>query len=252
MKDSIQTLIFFLFFIYCIYADAKVVILPENIVNSKNFLTQTMLTEPDVEYQIEHKYDLEGKAINLPKGSTLVFSKRGEIKNGVIFGDASDVKTNYKTVHFSNVLLSGTWKVKYIFSKWFDLGKNGESNRRNFQNMATLTSDGYEGNLYVAEGNYPVAFQKGKSSCFSLNSNTNLYLDGKIFLEPCKLDTYSIISIFKKEDVSISGKGSIIGDVVGHFGSSGEWGMGIWISYSKNIHVRDISVGNCWGDCIYI
>jgi parallel beta-helix repeat protein len=44
-----------------------------------------------------------------------------------------------------------------------------------------------------------------------------------------------------------------MGDRTTHTGTSGEWGMGIYIgANSSNVTVQNVTINNCWGDGIYV
>ncbi len=55
----------------------------------------------------------------------------------------------------------------------------------------------------------------------------------------------------KGQNITISGKGSIIGDKKTHTGTTGEWGMGIFVR-GRDVCIRNITIRDCWGDCIYV
>ena len=54
------------------------------------------------------------------------------------------------------------------------------------------------------------------------------------------------------ENIKISGQGTIIGDKSNHTGTIGEWGMGLEFRKAINSSVKDLTIKDCWGDCIYV
>lgn len=243
------TLTVFLTFSSCY---AKRVTLPRNIVNGKCILNQSMFKDGVDEYVAKYKFDLDNKVVYLPKGSKLIIKDKGSIANGEIVGNNSDLVSSKNTTIFFNVKISGEWHVDRIYSKWFNFGEIPSVNSSNFKSLISLTDDNHKGIIYVSEGTYPVEITEERSSCISLNSYTDIFIDGEIILRPNDLNYCNIIYVGSKKNVNISGKGAIVGDVENHIGKSGEWGMGINISSSENVSVKDLTIRNCWGDCVYI
>lgn len=232
--------------------DAKRVLLPRNGIDGKCVLKQSMFNKMADEYIVRNHYDLMGETITIPEGAKLVFKGSGCVANGTLIGQKSSLKANSKKTVFYNITVSGLWNVEEIYSNWFDFGEKADENTRNFQNMCSLTADDYKGVIHISEGDYPVELTSDNISCLKPNSNTEIVLDGNLLLQSNALKEYNIIDVSKKHNVSISGRGSVVGDVIGHTGTVGEWGMGVNITNSRDVTLQDITIKNCWGDCIYI
>lgn len=86
-----------------------------------------------------------------------------------------------------------------------------------------------------------------------LRSNSLLIFREKsqLTIEPNDLKRYAILHIEKVENVTVYHP-NLIGDKFIHTGTTGEWGMGIFISGSKNISIYQPHIKNTWGDGIYI
>jgi hypothetical protein len=84
-------------------------------------------------------------------------------------------------------------------------------------------------------------------------SGARLFFQEKsvIVLKGNSLSSYAVIGINNVNDI-IMYYPRIEGDRYIHTGSSGEWGMGITISGSKNIHIKNPNISKCWGDGIYV
>ena len=247
------TLIFVLFVCVLSVADAKTIHLSRNYVDGRLVLTQNMFKEKNTTYVIKHQYDMLGVTIILPEGSILKFCNEGKLMNGTIIGCNSTIKTLKSKVRFDNVIILGLWDVAEISSNLFRFSSDDpELNTRNFRSMCMLTSDDNDGVIHVVNGAYNIMLDEKDNSCFNLNSRTELIIDGDIILEGNNLEFYQVVQIKNKEYVKVHGTGSLIGDVDTHLGVKGEWGMGMAILDSDNIEVRDLSIKNCWGDCIYI
>jgi parallel beta-helix repeat protein len=62
---------------------------------------------------------------------------------------------------------------------------------------------------------------------------------------------YAIVSAINVENSGIYG-GTIQGDRTLHTGSTGEWGMGIFLKAVNNFEISDVLISDCWGDGVYI
>jgi len=86
-----------------------------------------------------------------------------------------------------------------------------------------------------------------------LRSNSLLIFREKsqLTIEPNDLKRYAILHIERVENVTVYHP-KLIGDKFLHTGTKGEWGMGIFVSGSKNISIYKPHIRNTWGDGIYI
>lgn len=105
--------------------------------------------------------------------------------------------------------------------------------------------------IYVEKGDYLLTANKNKDVCLTLCSNTTLMIEGTIRLTANSYPRYDILCA-KGKNIFITGNGSIVGDKKEHTGTEGEWGMGIRIHNAKNVCVEDLTIRNCWGDCVYV
>lgn len=105
------------------------------------------------------------------------------------------------------------------------------------------------GTVYLPAGTYMV----NPDQSIRLRSNIKLKLDGKAVLKarPSIEEYYNIILILNADNVEITG-GKIVGERYRHVGTTGEWGSGIGILGSSNVHINDLAITDCWGDGIFI
>lgn len=200
---------------------------------------------------IDNTIDL--KSDTLFVDGELRFSKNGKICNGVVVGKNASIKNISNKCIFENVEISGCWTTKDISSAWFDFDeKMPLQNTKNFCNLIALTHDTIENIVTITNGLYPIKLAKAGDYGLFLKSRTKLIINGDIMLKPNDFKHCAIIRIQHCHDIQVEGNGSITGDVEGHLGNEGEWGMGISISSSNNVVVKDITIRHCWGDCIYI
>lgn len=226
--------------------------LRKNMVDGVNVLAQSFFTNDDgtvksnTRYIIQYDYDLNGATITIPEGCVLVF-QGGSLSNGVLIGDDTNIEADKKAV-FYNIIIQGSWIIADIYSKWFkDIKANNV-----LKQLFNLSNENIQTRIYIDKGDYTVSATSTDYNVLNVNSNTEVHLEGTISLQPNDLDTYAIISIIKAENVSIVGSGYIVGDRDSHTGSTGESGMGIDISGSKNVVISGLTIHNCWGDSIYI
>ncbi len=188
--------------------------------------------------------DLKGGVCKLPKDYALIV-KRGIIRNGTLVGNNSRIK--YNGAIFDNINISGEWNVPTIKTSMFVNLNSINALKKIF----ALSNPNVKNKIIIEEGFYKVEVTYDWEACLRVGSNTELIIDGDIFLQPNNLKGYRIVLI-NGENVSLQGKGKIIGDRMNHLGQEGEWGMGIHISGANNVSVGGITIQDCWGDCIYV
>jgi hypothetical protein len=206
----------------------------------------------NVIYKITKDIDLGHGILTIPEGCTLDF-QGGSFTNGTIVGTNSDIRADEHVTIFKGIVIEGTWKVKEISSGWFNFRYTaGSNNLQNLQNLFNLSSNSYKGVINISQGDYYITIANNSTDSIVIYSNTTVNLNGNIILNPNDLTNYNIVTIRQRNNIIIQGGGSIVGDVVTHTGTTGEWGMGISIYDGNNITIKDVSVKNCWGDGIYI
>lgn len=188
--------------------------------------------------------DLMGDTLRLDANSKLIFNG-GIIKNGVLIGHNSTIVC--KKHAFKNVTIKGTWNIPVIYSYWFqDLSYDNA-----LRDVIALTSPNVHNKVIIGSGAYTMNIAENHGKGLVIDDNTELIINGKITLKPNSWTNYDIIHV-KGNNIKISGKGMIVGDKHNHLGKKGEWGMGIMIYGANNVHVSDLTIKNCWGDCVYI
>lgn len=221
--------------------------------NTNNYLSEfssdtlkidMSLYEQGNNYIITDTIDLHGKTLYLPADVKIVI-RGGLFKNGCIVGNNTPLKYN-KTV-FDSVHIKGSWLVPCISTEMF----KSLSYDNSLKDVLALANSQIQNNIKIEKGLYQVTATKNSPICLNVESNTELKIDGTIKLTPNDLTGYSILNISGK-NISISGKGSIVGDKFTHTGTEGEWGMGICVAGGENISIYGLKIENCWGDCIYI
>lgn len=135
----------------------------------------------------------------------------------------------------------------YLTPQMFRTSKDSDDTKA-FNRAIQNLGDGCD-TVYVPSGTYYINAEVS----IVLKSNMNLILsDGAILQALGNSNDHSdVILVRDVSGVTITG-GNIRGERYQHNGSAGEWGMGIGIYDSTNIHVDKVSVSNCWGDGIYI
>lgn len=243
MTKYLKILQLFIFVFYCISCEGRVT--PNSSLELRDTINASSLGfKKGHILELKSDIDLNNKICIIPDSVTIK-SKGGVIKNGVLVGN--ETKIIYNKAVFDNVSISGTWNVPVINTTLF----RNLNYENSLKNVLALTTSKFKNKVVIEPGKYIVAANKGSESCLFVNSNTNLLLNGTLILKPNKLKNYDILHI-EGDNITISGKGSIIGDKHSHLGNDGEWGMGIRIHQSNNVSISGLTIKDCWGDCIYI
>lgn len=195
-------------------------------------------------YIIDDTLDLRRKTLYLPADISLVIRK-GMLKNGCVVGNNTCLK--YRNAVFDRVHIMGTWIVPRISTSMF----RNLAYDNSLKDVVALASPHVSNQIHIEEGIYQVTATEHSYRCLNVNSNTKLKIDGTIVLSANDLKIYSILHV-SGINISISGKGSLVGDKEDHTGTEGEWGMGIFIAGGENVSIKGLNIKNCWGDCIYI
>lgn len=195
---------------------------------------------------INNVIDMKGKELLLPKNVTLNFTKGGCLKNGKIIADNTSI-TGYNKNIFDGVEITGQWNVPYINTAMF----KDIMSLNSLQNVFALASDRVDNVVTIPNGNYLVAARYNGNSILKVPSNTEVIINGEITMQPNDFTSYYIMRL-NGENIQLHGNGKIIGDKHIHTGTKGEWGMGVILAKCKNIDIYDLTIKDCWGDCIYI
>ena len=206
--------------------------------------SKTVRRLPD--YVISKSIDLRGGTLKIPAGRRLFFKKGARLTNGVVIGNATSIHGSLNNI-FYKVRIKGSWNVPQITTTMF-----GDMNKENsLVNMFALTNKKVRNVVTINPGDYWITIPKAWGHRIQVLSNTDIILNGTIRLKANSYRGYKIIDIFG-HNISLCGRGAIIGDRKAHRGIDGEWGMGVNVSGGSNIKISGITIKDCWGDCIYI
>ena len=195
-------------------------------------------------YSLNKNYDLKGKTYILPAGVTIKI-KNGVFKNGTLIGQ--NTKIEGKQPFFDKVTLKGEWNVPDISTKMFkDLDYDNS-----LRDVMALTNEKIKNKVTIHKGVYFFNLQRNQETGIYIRSNTSVILEGELRLKPNDYTSYHIVEL-TGENCSLEGSGVIIGDKDKHTGTAGEWGMGVEFSKAKNAYVSEVTIKDCWGDCIYV
>lgn len=183
----------------------------------------------------------------IPNNCTLKFSG-GKIKNGCILGQATKIYATGNAL-FDHVTISGDWDCPTIKSEWFTDAEaiNG------LKNVFALSNNRVNNTIEIKTGKYIVSHTSYDDTPIKPKSNTKVILNGDIIEQANCLKEYYTVYVKDVQNLIIEGNGRIIGDRDEHPEDvEGEKGHGITIQNSRNILIKDITVKDCWGDCIYV
>lgn len=199
---------------------------------------------PHSTYLVNKEINLSGQKVVLPEGVTLKFNN-GFFSNGEVIGNGTKISGKSSNI-FDRVSISGTWNVPEISTSMFrDL-----SYENALRDVVALSNPSVHNTITLEKGDY-VAKVTVNFPALSIKSNTDVILNGTIKLKPNGLDQYYIVNL-SGANIKLSGSGQIIGDKFSHTGTTGEWGMGVNVSAGENVVISDITIKECWGDCIYV
>lgn len=195
-------------------------------------------------YVVKQDIDLQGKILKIPQNVTLDF-RGGRFRNGELSGQ--DTKILYSDTIFDKVIISGSWICPRISTSMFADLNYGNS----LKDVVALINPSIKNKVVIEEGRYTIYALNPTESCILVKGNTEMIINGTIELAPNEYSKYYMIHILG-DNVTIKGKGELIGDRPNHLGTSGEWGFGIYINKSNHVSISNITVRDCWGDCIYV
>ncbi len=206
----------------------------------------SLFCESAQKYYIKKVIDLQGGEVKIAPDCELVFIGRGKIKNGVLVGNNTKIKGTKKL--FDRVTIKGSWNVPDISTEMFASLDYTNSLR----DVIALSDSIVHNKITIKQGDYVVSTDEKELAGVIIKSNTDLVIEGTIKLKPNGQKRSYVILVEHSANVNISGTGNIIGDKEEHLGSEGEWGMGIYVARSKNVSISNVSIYNCWGDCICV
>ena len=108
-----------------------------------------------------------------------------------------------------------------------------------------------KGRFVIPAGDHLVRIAEEKGAWLTVGDSTDLVIDGNLRLEGNGFRSCDVIKV-TGSNVTIRGKGAIVGDRWTHQGEEGEWGMGVRLHGATDVTVKDLTIADCWGDCIYV
>lgn len=112
---------------------------------------------------------------------------------------------------------------------------------------------GTGGTVRIPDGTYLInpVIQNGNGLLLGSSMTLSLSSGAVLKAAPTATGSYSVVSLRGLHDVNVVG-GTIQGDRDEHLGSSGEWGIGLTITSSRNIVIQGVTARDCWGDGFYV
>lgn len=259
------------------------IILRKNQVGIVNLLEQVNINKPNTIYIIRYDFCLGGATITLPKNSTLKF-EGGSIDNGTIIGNNSSIISDIdKTILGKDLIIEGTWNIEHIYDRWFAFDSSTDFlSNQIITNILALSNDNVYNTIHFdADRTYYFELPyKGRANLgddvrpnyWKLNteeyaflriftgvtSNTHLIFNNTLQMIPTNQGAYFIFHIESKENIQISGTGTINADALNHkytdpFAGTlyyGEWGHIFNIRSCNNIVIKDVTLAYAFGDAI--
>lgn len=159
-----------------------------------------------------------------------------------------NLRVNTQLTEFSTDL---DYLKNYVTPQMFGAVGDGEAD----DTAAIQTAINESTTVYIPPGTYKVSFNlltdDNMNPAIVVPSNRVIRLAPNAVLTctGVSLERYAFFRLYDVENVTIDG-GKIVGERYGHTGNSGEWGMGISLSYARNIIIKNMEIRDCWGDGI--
>lgn len=214
-------------------------------------INQKMLADDNTIYTIRYDFILE-EDIVLKAGCTLRF-KGGSICNKAgnrftITGNNTKISGEKKHI-FDKVRFRGTWDIDRVTS---DMLKD-LSSVNSLIELCNLCSNNRNNTIELGPGKYYIDVKQTEpiQSGLLIKSNTEVLLNGDIFLVNSDYNYYGIIDLLNVHNVFIHGIGSITGDLDSSKATGGG-GHAIRIRQSSDIKIDGLTLRKCIGDGIYV
>lgn len=214
---------------------------------------ESQVTQSNKIYVIHDDFVLSSN-VTIPANCVLEFDGGSVSGNGTgkntITGTNTQIIAQDVAIFNNGIIVAGTWICPRIPSDWFS---DVISNNR-LQQLINLSSNDFDNTIIVEEGTYSVSNPENSVAPLRLKSNTTFTIFGSIQLIPNAFANGYIIELCNNvENITINGSGELVGDyLLGHTGSSGEWGFNIALGNCKHITIEGITSRNAWGDGICV
>ena len=160
---------------------------------------QEQLKEENRLYIVNEKIDLKGKTITIPKGSSLVFQKKGKLINGNIIGNSTTVLAP-KRVILEHVTIDrkGTWRTNISYPEWFGAtDKKSFDSKMAIQKAIDVADTCMLSQAYYTSYNTPTGRGDDPRSCaIAVNNKCVKGLPGNILYVDAKCSNTEKTSIF--------------------------------------------------------
>lgn len=180
-------------------------------------------------------------------------------ENGTTIGG-----TNYATFRVEGYNADST--IDYVAAPSSVAGTFNASGYEQYDDTASLQSlldirakkTIIEDGIYIIKADTNYINNKYSGIFIDNHKDSEIVLEGVLKVYPNSLQSYNALDVIGCENLRITGKGGIQGDLLDHTGANpnpptfySEWGMNIAVANTKNLVVEDITTAYAWGDCIY-
>lgn len=198
----------------------------------------------DTKYIIKGNYSLNGEKIEVGSNSIIVFDG-GSLCNGEIVGKNTILKIKKGKRPLRKLSFSGTFLMPIIKSDFFEVDET------TLCDMFDLTSEFIRNKVYIND-NVTATIPREWHGAVIIKSYTDIIINAAVFLKTCSFKGGNVFYVRDCHDVTISGFGKVVGDVLTHEGDEGESIYGVFIRNANNICINNITCEFFWGDGIFI
>ena len=222
---------------------SNTVVLGKN-VGDNVVLNAGSFAKPNTKYIVRGNCSLNDAKIRVGSDCIIILDG-GKLRNGEIVGNDTYITISKGDRFFSDITFSGSFIMPIIKSDYFAIDET------TLCDMFDLTSKTIKNDVYIND-NLSVTIPSEWNGVVTTKSNTNIYVNAAITLNANSFKGGNVFYIRDCHDVTISGNGKIVGDLLTHEGNEGECIYGVFIRNSENISIKNITCEYFWGDGIYI
>ena len=196
--------------------------------------------------------------VAIPANCVLEFNGGSLSGAYTIIGNNTIINAQPRVHIFSSIDIQGTWNVPVIYTEWMEMSYS-EDSRIPMASILRLQNDDVYNNIYLPNNSLyflPVESEDEYDKIYILlTSHTHLHIPNTINVISNSLPDYKVVFSSAKNDITIDGGGTLIGDCETHTyteGSTHEQGHGIMLYNVSNSTIKDITIIKFTGDGFYL
>ncbi len=207
-------------------------------------LTPGAFAMNNTRYIIKGNCSLNGQKVQVGNNCEISLDG-GCLSDGDIIGSGTTIKVKRGNRPLRRLSFAGTFIMPTIKSDYFEIDET------TLCDMFNLTSDKIHNDVFINDS-LSATIPSEWHGAVKTKSYTDVHINAQVQLKTCSYRGGNVFYVRDCHDVSISGHGHIVGDVLTHDGEDGESVYGIFIRNAENIYISGITCEYFWGDGVYI